>query len=360
MERVRYNDNLLFIIPGDFMAKLFNSIKVKNLELENRIVMAPMCMNSSDEEGHSTDWHYVHYGTRAIGGSGLIIVEATGVENRGRILHRDLGIWNDSHILGLRKIVEVCHEHNRKVAIQLGHAGRKALIPNEEPIGPSPIPFDKNFRAPKEMTHEDIKIVVNAFKEGARRSLEAGFDAVEIHGAHGYLINEFLSPLANNRKDEYGGTLENRARFMVEVIRAVKEVWPGDRALLLRLSAEEFAEAGHHIEETIKVVEIAKAEGVDIIDVSTGAVVNVPIDVFAGYQVSYADAIKKAVDIPVIAGGLISSPEMAEEILKNNRADLIFLGRQLLREPYWPLRAAFELGVDLEYPHQYERGRYRR
>ena len=341
------------------MAKLFSSIKVKNLELDNRIVMAPMCMNSSDDHGNSTPWHYVHYGTRAIGGSGLIIVEATGVENRGRILDRDLGIWDDSHIPGLKKIVEVCHESNRKVAIQLGHAGRKALIPHEEPIAPSPIPFDDTFRTPKEMTIEDIKTVVNAFQEGAVRSLKAGFDAIEIHGAHGYLINEFLSPITNHREDQYGGTLENRARFMVEVIRAIKEVWPEDKALLLRLSAEEYAKEGHHIEETIKVVEIAKAEGIDIIDVSTGALVNAPIDVFAGYQVPYAEAIKKAVDIPVIAGGLISSPEMAEEILKNNRADLIFLGRQLLREPYWPLRAASELKVELEYPHQYERGRYR-
>ncbi len=341
------------------MSKLFSNIKIKNLELKNRIVMAPMCMNSSDSTGHSTDWHYVHYTTRAIGGSAFIIVEATAVESRGRIYDRDLGIWEDSHIDGLKRIAAMCHEQGSKIGIQLGHAGRKSMIKEENPIAPSSIPFDKGFRTPEEMTKEDIKTVINSFREGAVRALKAGFDAIEIHGAHGYLINEFLSPITNKRTDEYGGSLENRARFMTEVIRAVKEVWPSDKALLIRISAEEYAEEGHHIEESIEVCKIAASEGIDAIDVSTGAVVNVPIDIFAGYQVSYAERIKEAVKLPVIAGGLISSPDMAEEILKNNRADMIFLGRQLLREPYWPLRAAKELDVDLEYPHQYERGKYR-
>ncbi|WP_040215156.1 NADPH dehydrogenase NamA [Clostridium polynesiense] len=340
------------------MAKLFSEFKIKNLKLKNRIVMAPMCMNSSDEEGHANNWHFIHYAARAIGGIGLIIVEATGVEDRGRISSRDLGIWKDSHIEGLKEIADLCRSYGAQTAIQLGHAGRKSIIDYIEPIAPSSLAFDESYRVPKEMTKEDIKTVINAFKEGARRALEAGFDAVEIHGAHGYLINEFLSPLCNKRKDEYGGCIENRARFLIEIIRAVKEVWPEDKAIFLRLSAEEYAEGGHHIEDTIEVVKLAAKEGIDAVNVSSGAVVHAKINVFSGYQISYAEKIKEAVDIPVIAGGLISSPEMAEEIIQNNRGDLVFLGRQLLREPYWPLRAAKELGEEIEYPHQYDRAKY--
>lgn len=340
------------------MSKLFNEIKIKNLELKNRIVMAPMCMNSSDKEGHATAWHFIHYPTRAIGGTNFIIVEATGVENRGRISSEDLGIWMDSHVEGLKKIVNLCHDQGAKVALQLGHAGRKATIMEEEPIAPSAIAFDESYRIPKEMTKEDIHTVITSFKEGARRALEAGFDAIEIHGAHGYLINEFISPLCNKRVDEYGGSLENRARFLIEVIRAVKEVWPEDKALLLRLSAEEFAEGGHHVEETIEVVKLAVQEGIDAVDVSTGAVVPANINVFPGYQISYAEKIKAAVDVPVIGGGIISSPLMAEEIIQNHRADMVFLGRELLRNPYWPLKAAKDLREELTYPHQYDRAKY--
>lgn len=347
--------NLVEVIA---MAKLFSEIKIKNLELKNRIVMAPMCMNSADAQGFITDWHHMHYFSRALGGSELIIVEATGVENKGRIGDKDLGIWLDEHIEGLKKVVHLCHLYNRKVAIQLGHAGRKSHIKEEQPIAPSAIAFNKDFRVPLEMTKEDIKQVVLKFKEAAERALKAGFDAIEIHGAHGYLINEFLSPLCNKRTDEYGGSLENRCRFLIDIIRAVKEVWPSDKALLLRLSAEEYAEGGHHIEETIEVVKLAVKEGIDLVDVSTGAVVPAKINVYDGYQVGYAQKIKEAVGVPVIAGGLISSPAMAEEIIQNNRADLVFLGRQLLREPYWPLKAAKELKEQPDYPYQYERAWY--
>lgn len=339
------------------MSKLFSPFQVKNLNLKNRIVMAPMCMVEANQEGYANYWHVVHYGSRAIGGTGLIILEATAVEGRGRITDRDLGIWDDSHVEGLKKVVDACQKLGASVGIQLAHAGRKCKVESETIIAPSPIAFDERYPTPEKMTIEDIKTVIEAFKDGARRANEAGFDTIEIHGAHGYLINEFLSPLTNKRDDRYGGSLENRTRFLKEIIQAVKTVWPEDKAIILRVSAEEYAEGGNRPEDLVEIINLVKDLGIDMIDVSSGAVVHADIDAYPGYQVPFAEIIKKGTDLPVIAGGLITEPEFAEEILKNNRADFIFLGRELLRNPYWPLEAAKKLNIDIEWPYAYRRAK---
>lgn len=339
------------------MSKVFSNYKLKNLELKNRVVMAPMCMDSADEQGNVNSWHYFHYGNRAIGGTGLIIVEATAVESRGRITAMDLGIWNDSHVEGLKKIVEECKSHGAKMGIQLAHAGRKCEVTTENIIAPSSIAFNEKYKTPIEMSKEDIKEVVNSFKEGARRAKEAGFDVLEIHGAHGYLINEFMSPLTNKRTDEYGGRAENRGRILKEVIKAVREVWTEEFPLILRVSAEEYAEGGNKSEDTAEIINLVKYDGIDMIDVSSGGVVGVHINTFPGYQIKFAETIKTNTNLPVIAGGLVTSALMVEEILQNNRADLVFLGRELLRNPYWPLQAAKELQDDIDWPVQYLRSK---
>lgn len=339
------------------MAKIFESIRIKDIEFKNRIVMPPMCMYSSDDSGYANDWHFIHYATRAIGGTGLIIVEATGVERRGRISDKDLGIWDDSHIVGLAKIVTLCKKYGARVGIQLGHAGRKCEVESEEIIAPSPIAYSSRYKVPRKMTKEDIDDVINAFKEGARRADEAGFDLIEIHAAHGYLINEFLSPLSNKRADEYGGSLENRARFLKEILREVRKVWPENKLICVRVSAEDYVEEGNHPEDLANILNLVKDEGVDLVNVSSGAVVPAMIKAFPGYQVKFAEVIKRETNLPVIAGGLISEAEMAEEIVANNRADMVFLGRELLRNPYWPLEAAKKLNHEIDWPLQYERSK---
>lgn len=339
------------------MAKIFESIRIKDIEFKNRIVMPPMCMYSSDDSGYANDWHFIHYATRAIGGTGLIIVEATGVERRGRISDRDLGIWDDSHIVGLAKIVTLCKKYGARIGIQLGHAGRKCEVESEEIIAPSPIAYSSRYKVPRKMTKEDIDDVINAFKEGARRADEAGFDLIEIHAAHGYLINEFLSPLSNKRADEYGGSLENRARFLKEILREVRKVWPENKPICVRVSAEDYVEEGNHPEDLANILNLVKDEGVDLVNVSSGAVVPAMIKAFPGYQVKFAEVIKRETNLPVIAGGLISEAEMAEEIVANNRADMVFLGRELLRNPYWPLEAAKKLNHEIDWPLQYERSK---
>lgn len=341
------------------MVKLFDKIKIKNMELKNRTVMPPMCMYSSDAEGHVKEFHHIHYATRAMGGVGLIIMEATGVEGRGRITDKDLGIWDDSHIDGLANIVNTCKEYGAKVGIQLGHAGRKCEIESEKIIAPSPVAYNDKYETPVEMSENDIEDVIKAFKEGARRANEAGFDTIEVHGAHGYLINEFLSPLSNKREDEYGGSVENRARFLKEIIKEVREVWPENKPLIVRVSAEDYVDDGNHPEDLAKIINLVKDEGVDIINVSSGAVVPAKINVYPGYQVKFAEIIRENTSLPVIAGGLISTPELAEEIIGNERADLVFLGRELLRNPYWPLEAAHKLHQNIDWPQQYERGKPR-
>lgn len=342
------------------MARLFSNYVIKDLELENRIVMAPMCMYTADDDGIAKEWHKVHYASRAVGRVGLIIQEATAVEPRGRITANDLGIWDDIHIKNLKEIVDICKSYGAKIGIQLGHAGRKCEAESERIIAPSSIAFSDEYREPSEMTKLEIKEVVQSFKDAARRCVEIGYDLIEIHGAHGYLINEFLSPLTNKRTDEYGGSKENRARFLKEIIQAVREVWPVEKALLLRVSAEEYVDEGNHPEDLAEIITMVKDEGVDLINVSSGGVVSVAPKAYQGYQVKFAEIIKEKTNLPVIAGGLIIEPHMAEEILQNRRADLVFIGRALLRNPYWPLYADQELSNIALWPKQYERARLRR
>jgi NADPH2 dehydrogenase len=339
------------------MAKLFSDFQLKDLHLKNRIVMAPMCMFCADNDGNPNDWHYTHYMTRAVGGTALILLEATAVESRGRITDRDLGIWKDEHIAELKRIVDGCHNNGAKVGIQLAHAGRKSEVIAEPCIAPSAIAFSDDYRTPAELTIEEIAKIVQAFGQGARRAHEAGFDVIELHGAHGYLINQFLSPLTNHRTDEYGGSLINRARFLKEILQAVGAVWPKEKPIIVRVSAEEFHDNGNHTMDLAHILNILKDTGIDLVNVSTGGVINVGTNTYPGYQVRCAEIIRRETGLPVMAGGLISSADMAEEIIQNERADLIFLGRELLRNPYWPLQAAKELHVDLEWPVQYQRAK---
>lgn len=338
------------------MSRLFSSFKIKDLELKNRIVMAPMCMDSA-VDGYVNQWHHIHYSTRAIGGVGLIILEATGIEPGGRITDKDLGIWDDSQIEGLKEIVDSCHQYGSKIGIQINHGGRKSEVLTSPIIAPSAIAFNETYRVPTEMTKEDIKTTVTKFKEAAERSLKAGFDLIELHGAHGYLISQFLSPITNKREDEYGGSLENRVRFLKEVIEEVKTVWPESKPLLLRVSAEDYVEGGNTGEIMAKLINLVKDYGIDMVDVSTGGVAPAKISTYPGYQIKQSEIIKETCSIPTIAGGLITSPDMAEEVLCNNRADLVFLGRELLRNPYWTLQAAKALDEDITWPIQYERSK---
>ncbi|WHY84543.1 NADPH dehydrogenase NamA [Neobacillus novalis] len=335
-------------------AKLFSPLTIKGVTLKNRIVMSPMCMYSChNEDGHVQNWHRTHYTSRAVGQVGLIIVEATAVTPQGRISPQDLGIWSDEHVKGFQELVGLMKEHGARTGIQLAHAGRKAVLEGEI-IAPSAIAFNEKMKTPKEMTTVDIAETVEAFKKGAERAAKAGFDVIEIHGAHGYLINEFLSPLSNNRSDEYCGSAENRYRLLREVIDAVKTVWNGP--LFVRVSAHDYHQEGLNAEDYITFAEWMKEQGVDLIDVSSGAVIPAHIHVYPGYQVKYSETIKNGADISTGAVGLITSAIQAEEILENDRADLVFLARELLRDPYWPRTAAKELGVTIEAPKQYERG----
>ena len=342
------------------MSRLFSNYIIKNLEFKNRIVMAPMCMYSADDDGKAKEWHLLHYASRAVGGVGLIIQEATAVESRGRISANDLGIWDDSQIEGLKNIVDTCKKYGVKMGIQLAHAGRKCEAKNERIIAPSSIAFSDEYRVPNEITKQEINEVIQSFKEAAKRCVEIGYDVIEIHGAHGYLINEFLSPLTNKRTDEYGGSKENRARFLKEVLHAVREVWSSEKTLILRVSAEDYDEEGNHPEDLADLINLVKNEGVDLVDVSSGGVISVAPKAFHGYQIKFAEVIKEKTSLPVIAGGLIMEPHMAEEVLENRRADMVFLGRALLRNPYWPLNADYELSNIAIWPKQYERARLRR
>lgn len=341
---------------GDIM-KAFTEYKIKNLTLRNRIVMPPMCMYSTDESGFVKDFHKVHYTARAIGGVGLIIVEATAVVPNGRITSNDLGIWSDAHIEGLKSLVESVKSYGSKIAIQLAHAGRKCTSNDEYIVAPSPIRFSEEYRIPKELTVDEIKEIVNRFRDAAIRADKAGFDAIEIHGAHGYLIHEFLSPLTNKRNDEYGGSLENRTRFLKEILIAVKEVWPKDKPILLRVSADDYMEGGINKEEMVKIINEVK-EYVDIVHVSTGGLISVKFPVFPGYQVTHAETIKMECNVPTIAVGLITEYDQIEEILNNNRADLVAIGRGLLRDPHFVLNMAYKHKIKIDYPVQYERGYY--
>jgi len=356
------------------MSQLFSSIKIKELTLKNRIVVSPMCQYSSID-GFANDWHFVHLGSRAVGGAGLVITEAAATSPEGRISPDDLGIWKDEHIEGLRKITTFIKANGAEAGIQLAHAGRKAstasqwkgskLVPIEEGgwqvVAPSEIPFNDAYGLPKPLTQAEIQQIVIDFKNAAERALKAGFSVVEIHAAHGYLIHQFLSPLSNQRTDEYGGSFENRIRFLLEVVEAVKTVWPDTLPLFVRISATEWAEGGWTQDDAIKLSTILKNLGIDLIDCSTGGNIHTAkIPVGPAYQVTFAENIKKETGILTGAVGLLTSSAQIESILVTGQADLIFLARELLRDPYFPLRAAAELGQkDVQWPVQYERGKFR-
>ncbi|MGD2434576.1 NADPH dehydrogenase NamA [Bacillus velezensis] len=333
--------------------KLFTPWTVKDVTIKNRIVMAPMCMYSSHEkDGKLQPFHMAHYISRAIGQVGLIIVEATAVNPQGRISDQDLGIWSDDHIEGFAKLTEQVKAQGSKIGIQLAHAGRKAELEGDI-YAPSAIPFDEQSKTPAEMTTEQIKETIQEFKQAAARAKEAGFDIIELHAAHGYLMHEFLSPLSNHRTDEYGGSHENRYRFLGETIEAVKEVWDGP--LFVRISASDYTDKGLDIADHIGFAKWMKEQGVDLIDCSSGALVQADINVFPGYQVSFAEKIREQAEIATGAVGLITTGTMAEEILQNNRADLIFVARELLRDPHFARSAAKQLNTDIPSPVQYDR-----
>ena len=335
------------------MVKLFEPFELGEIRLKNRIVMSPMCMYSAREDGQVTDWHKTHYESRAIGQVGLIILEATAVLPEGRITENDLGIWNDEQLPGLKELCQKIQENGAKAGIQLGHAGRKARVSGEI-FAPCALAYNENSKLPKMLTVQEIKTTVLAFKKAALRAKSAGFDVIEIHAAHGYLLNEFLSPLTNHRKDDYGGSIKNRYRILGEVISAIRTIW--DKPIFVRISASDWTKGGMTPQDYVPIASWMKEQGVDVIDVSSGAVVPTRIVDYPGYQVPFAEIIKNEAQMPTGAVGLITSAIQAEEILQNDRADLIFLGRELLRDPYWAYRAARKLEETIEVPEQYKRG----
>ena len=333
---------------------LFTPFTIGNLELKNRIVMSPMCMYSCyQEDGKITNWHKTHYSSRAVGQVGLVMVEASAVTAQGRISPADLGIWSDDQTAGLSELVSLVHENDGRIGIQLAHAGRKSMV--EGPIiAPSAIAFNEQHRTPEAMTIDQIEDTILSFKNAAVRAVEAGFDVIEIHAAHGYLINEFLSPLSNLRTDEYGGDRDRRYHILGRIITAIKECWQGP--LFVRISAAEYHPEGNSLEDITYYTERMKQQSVDLIDCSSGGVVPAAPQVFPGFQVQYAEHIREQTKIATGAVGLITEAMQANTILENNQADLIFLGRELLRDPYWARRASDQLNGTIDIPIQYERG----
>lgn len=330
---------------------IFSPIKIKEFEFKNRAVMPPMCMYSANEKGFVNDFHIVHYGTRAIGGVGLIIQEATAVLPDGRITENDLGIWDDQHVEGLKHVVDVIHMNGAIAGIQINHAGRKAKVDN--PIGPSAITYGGDYKMPKEMTIKDIKEVVEAFKKAAVRADQAGYDLLEIHGAHGYLIFEFLSPLSNQRTDKY----RDGKVFLREVMEAVASVWPKEKILALRVSATEYLEGGATPESIAQAINHVKDLGLDLIDVSSGGNVLVKIKAYPGYQLDLARKVKDLTGLPVVGGGLISDLSLASNAIGSQRCDMVYFGRVLLRDPYLFINHASDLGYEIKYPEPYIRGK---
>ncbi|MER5743337.1 NADH:flavin oxidoreductase/NADH oxidase [Streptomyces sp. NPDC002225] len=363
------------------MSALFEPYTLRSLVVPNRVWMAPMCQYSAAPEGPetgvATDWHFAHLAARAIGGTGLILTEATAVSPEGRISPSDLGIWNDTQVAAFRRITDFIKSQGSVPGIQLAHAGRKASTaapwlggapvgPEAHgwtPVAPSPLPFDDGHPVPHELTTDGIREVVDSFREAARRALDAGFQVAEVHGAHGYLVGQFLSPYSNRRTDEYGGSFENRTRLALEIVDAVREVWPEELPVLFRISAtdwltedEEDDREGWTVDETVRLAGLLQAHGVDLLDVSSGG--NAPrvrIATGPGYQVPFAERVRAETSLPVAAVGLITEPQQAEKIITEGRADAVLLGRELLRDPSWAQRAARELGGELRTPDQYLR-----
>ncbi|WP_441248694.1 NADH:flavin oxidoreductase/NADH oxidase [Kitasatospora sp. McL0602] len=359
------------------MSALFEPITLRSLTVPNRVWLAPMCMYSAASEGPetgvATDFHLAHLGARAAGGAGLLLVESTAVRPEGRISPYDLGLWNDRQQEQLARIAALVTQHGAVPAIQLGHAGRKASTdrPGQgggyltaeqggwQPVGPSAVPFDTDGSpAPHELTTGEIREIAVSFADSARRALAAGFRAVEIHGAHGYLIHSFLSPVSNHRTDEYGGSFENRIRFALEVVAAVRAVWPDDLPLLYRTSATDWIDGAPSWtgEDTVRLAKELQAAGVDLLDTSTGGIapgIHIPAE--PGYQTPFATQVRTATGLPTGTVGLITDPAHAESLVATGQADVVLLGRELLRDPYWPHRAARELGAPARWPAQYGR-----
>jgi 2,4-dienoyl-CoA reductase-like NADH-dependent reductase (Old Yellow Enzyme family) len=351
------------------MPHLFDPIAFRELTLANRIVVSPMCQYSSTE-GFPNDWHFVHLGSRAVGGAGLVFTEAAAVTADGRISPDDLGIWNDVHVGAFQRIVRFIQGEGSAAGIQLAHAGRKAStyrpwgghgeVPPDDggwqPIGPTGEPFAPDYPQPRAMSAADVGDVVHAFREAARRALLAGFDVVEVHAAHGYLVHEFLSPLTNTRTDDYGGSFDNRVRLCLEIVDAVRTIWTGERPLFVRISATDWVPGGWDVDQSVELARRLQAHGVDLIDCSSGGnVARADIPVGPGYQVPFSERIRRDAAIATGAVGLITTPQQADEIIRSGQADCVLLAREMLRDPYWPLHAARELGHQPAWPVQYLR-----
>ncbi|HEX2972946.1 MAG TPA: NADH:flavin oxidoreductase/NADH oxidase [Tepidisphaeraceae bacterium] len=353
------------------MSQLFSPLKLRELVFRNRIFVSPMCQYSS-QGGMPSDWHLVHLGSRAVGGAGLVMVEATAVSPEGRISPGDTGLWSDQHAERFKPIAKFIRDQGAAAAVQLAHAGRKAstdapwkggkpLSPQNggwQPIAPSPLPFDERHPLPREMTIGDIDAVVEQFADATRRAIDAQFQVVEIHMAHGYLLHEFLSPLTNHRTDEYGGVIENRMRLPLRVAQQVRQIWPAQWPVFVRISATDWADGGWDLQQSIVLSRRFKDMGIDLIDCSTGGLVpHAKMSISPGYQVPFAAAIRREVGIATGAVGLIVKPEQAEQIISNGQADVVLLAREMLRNPYWPLHAARVLGADITWPNQYARAK---
>jgi 2,4-dienoyl-CoA reductase-like NADH-dependent reductase (Old Yellow Enzyme family) len=352
------------------MIHLFDPLVIQDVTFANRVFVSPMCEYSSTD-GYATDWHLVHLGSRAVGGAGLVLTEATAVLPEGRISPQDLGIWSDDHIEPLARIVRYIHEQGSVAGMQLAHAGRKAstyrpwdgngaILEKDggwnDVVAPSALRFTDSYPMPKELSIDAIKNITSAFAAAARRACEAGFRVIEIHAAHGYLLHEFLSPLSNHRADAYGGSFENRTRLLRETVAAVRSSWPERAPLFVRISATDWVEGGWDIEQSVELARQLKELGVDLMDCSSGG--NVPraqIPVGPGYQTAFADQIRREAKILTGAVGMITSPIQAEQIVTTGQADAVSIAREFLRDPYWPLRAARELGQPISWPVQYLR-----
>lgn len=351
------------------MSLLFQPLQLRDVTFKNRVFISPMCLYSATD-GVPNDWHFVHLGSRAVGGAALIIAEATAVSPEGRISHGDLGLWNDEQQRAFAKIVGFLHANGAKAGVQLAHAGRKAssAIPWEPgpnrslktnawlTYAPSAIPFDAGWDTPKAMDMQDLAKTRADFEQATRRAHEAGFDVIELHAAHGYLLHEFLSPLSNTRTDDYGGSLENRMRFPLEIAERARALWPKEKPLFVRISATDWTDGGWDLAQSVVFAKELKKRGVDLIDVSTGG--NVPhakIPSAPGYQVPFASDIRKQAQIATGAVGLITTAAQAEQILQSQQADAVFIARQALRDPYFALHAAQELGETLDWPQPYQR-----
>lgn len=352
-------------------SRLFSPLKLRELEFRNRIFVSPMCQYSS-VDGLPTDWHFVHLGSRAVGGAALVIVEATAVCPEGRISPDDSGLWSPRHAEAFRRITSFIKDQGSIPGVQLAHAGRKAstaapwkghgLVRPQDggwlPLAPSPLPFAEGYAVPREMSAGDIARTVAQFADSARLARQAGFEVVELHFAHGYLVNEFLSPLCNRRTDQYGGSRESRMRLALEIARAVRAQWPAELPLFARLSSTDWAEGGWDLPDSVALSGALKASGVDLIDCSSGgAVAHARIPVGPGYQVPFAQEIRRQTGVATGAVGLITKPEQAEQIVASEQADAVLLARELLRDPYWPLHAAKALGADAPWPKQYLRAK---